>query len=191
MKKLVLVVLFLLGFSMMAMAQDAPRIEVFGGYSLLVVDTETMSSGEVDEHLNLNGWNASVAINGTKWLGFLADFGGFYGNVGQPSESADIKVHSMLFGPKVTFARGAVTPFIQALFGYARTLANSHPDGEQVFSENDFAMAMGGGVDIRVNDRISIRPVQVDYFTIKAGSTGDFADHFRYSTGVVFKMGKF
>ena len=41
MKKLVLVAVFLLGFSVMAMAQDAPKVEVFGGYSLVLVDTST------------------------------------------------------------------------------------------------------------------------------------------------------
>ena len=39
MKKLVLVAVFLLGFSVMAMAQDVPKIEVFGGYSLILMDT--------------------------------------------------------------------------------------------------------------------------------------------------------
>jgi opacity protein-like surface antigen len=152
-----------------------------------------MSDSDSGEDFNLNGWNASVAINGTKWLGFLADFGGYYGNQGSPEENADVKLYSIMFGPKASIRIGAVTPFVQALFGYARVTADMEMDDvtEQVFRENDFAMSFGGGVDINLNDRIAIRPAQLEYFTIKAGSTGDFADHFRFSTGVVFKLGKF
>ena len=189
MKKLVLVALFLLGFSMMAVAQDAPKVEIFGGYSLVMLDTETMSGEGAAGDLNLNGWNASVSLNGTKWLGFLADFGGYYGNQGDNLENADVTIYSIMFGPKAAIRIGAVTPFIQALFGYARVTADS--EDTQVFRENDFAMSFGGGLDVNLSDRISIRPAQVEYFTIKAGSTGDFADHFRFSTGVVFKLGKF
>ena len=84
MKKLVLVAVFLLGFSVMAMAQDLPKVEVFGGYSLVLVDTSTTlnQSGWEGMDLNLNGWNSSVVFNGNKYFGFVAEFGGSYGTVG-------------------------------------------------------------------------------------------------------------
>jgi opacity protein-like surface antigen len=196
MKKLVLVAVFLLGFSVMAMAQDAPAVEVFGGYSLILMDTATASGNNLDQDvdLSLHGWDTSVAFNGNKWLGFLADFGGHYGtldtssNYSDGSKSwADISLYSVMFGPKITLHRGAVSPYVQALFGYARI--KSSELGETV-TENDFAMAFGGGIDVNLSSRIAIRPVQLDYFTTKAGMTGDFADNLRYSTGFVFKFGK-
>ena len=41
MKKLVLVAVLLLGFSIVAVAQDYPKVEVFGGYSYFRMDTTT------------------------------------------------------------------------------------------------------------------------------------------------------
>jgi len=172
MKKLLLFAVILLGVSALAVAQDVPRAEVFGGYTYLRCDTDDVNSA-----CNLHGWNASAAFNGNKWLGAVADFSGHYGKV----VDTDLNVYSFLFGPKVTFRTAKATPFIQALFGTSRI-------GLDDSSEWQFAMTFGGGLDINVNDKIAVRPAQVEYFTTKNGS--DFADHFRYSAGIVFKIGK-
>jgi len=190
MKKLVLVAVCLLGFSVMTMAADTPAIEVFGGYSLVVVDTSTAFGSDAGFNLNLNGWNAQVAFNGNKWAGFVADFGGYYGSIEDTynGESASVHTHSIMFGPRIALHRGAVTPFLQALFGYARITGDVQ--GTNVFKENDFAMAFGGGLDVNVKKNLAFRPAQIDYFTTKTGLTGDFAGHFRYSAGIVLKLGK-
>lgn len=188
MKKLVLIAVFLLGMSIVAVAEDAPAIEIFGGYSFVRVDTSTAFSVPDDSFdLNMNGWRAAAAFNGNKWAGFVADFGGIYGSV-DAEESADVRVHSIMFGPRIAIRKGVFTPYVQALFGYARVTADQ--GSENVFKENDFAMAYGGGLDLKVTDMISVRPFQIEYFTTKTGLTGDFADHLRYSAGFVIKLGK-
>jgi opacity protein-like surface antigen len=195
MKKLVLVAAFLLGFSAMVLAQDTPAVEVFGGYSLTIVDTRVVleQSEYNGSDLNLNGWNGSVAFNANKWAGLVAEFGGSYGTVGDPHMRRwmDVSIFSIMVGPKVTLRRGAAAPFVQALFG------NAHVKGREAFSgvfethaENDLAMALGGGIDVNLNQRVALRPVQLDYFTTRTGSTGDFAQHLRFSTGFVIKLGK-
>jgi opacity protein-like surface antigen len=195
MKKLVLIAVFLLGFSVMAMAQDAPKVEVFGGFSFVKVDTSTALKGTTFDWLDLNlkGWNGSIAINGNKWAGFVADFGGYYGvtvtNPSKPISGAwmDYRIQSIMVGPRITLSRGKASPFVHALFGYAgvRTSA-SHI----VNSERDFAMAIGGGVDVNLNSRVAIRAVQLDSFMARTVLTGNFAKNLRLSTGVVFKLGK-
>jgi opacity protein-like surface antigen len=173
MKKLVLVAVFLLGFSVMAMAQDVPRIEVFGGYSLVLMDTSTAlkQSGFEGMDLNLNGWNSSIAFNGNKYLGFVAEFGGYYGTVGYeernrpPYSWADISIHSIMIGPKFTLHRGAVAPFVQTLLGYAHIKGS---EAGETYTENDMAMALGGGIDVNLNERVSLRPVQLDYFATRS-----------------------
>lgn len=187
MKKLVLIAVFLLGLSMMAMAQDTPAVELFGGYSFVDVDTATAFDAPDGYNLNLNGWNASVAINANRWAAFVAEFGGYYGS---PSdvENVDVSIHSIMFGPRISLRKGMITPFFQGLFGYGRV--NGEERNQNVLTENDFAMAFGGGLDINVSNMIAIRPVQLDYFTVKAGTTGDFSDNLRYSAGIVLKLGK-
>ena len=196
MKKLVLVAVFLLGFSVMAMAQDVPRVEVFGGYSLILVDTTTALKQSLFEgmNLNLNGWNGSIAINGNKWGAFVADFGGSYGVAGEEhsvptrwGEWMDVSIHSIMVGPKFTLHRGKASPFVQTLIGVARIKTSwAHQD----YIENVLALTLGGGIDVNLNDMVALRPVQLDYFTTKSGRTGDFADHLKFSTGFVIKLGK-
>jgi c-di-GMP-binding flagellar brake protein YcgR len=53
------------------------------------------------------------------------------------------------------------------------------------FSDTGIAGAFGGGLDVKVNDRINIRAIQVDYNPIRIdGQTGH---NFRFGVGVVSK----
>jgi hypothetical protein len=186
MKKLVLVAVLLLGFSMVAMAQDNPKIEVFGGYSFNKCD---VGAGNLDVSCNLHGWDVSASFNGNKYLGLVADMSGYYGQATDQTTSIgpDVKIHSFLFGPKLAIRTGKVTPFMQGLFGLSHLNGNAGP-GKANTSENQFAMAFGGGVDVHLNDLVNIRPAQLEYMTSKDAS--QFLNHFRYSVGIVFKLGK-
>jgi hypothetical protein len=71
-----------------ALAQDAPKAEVFAGYSYgnyemiagasSISSTATTISGAPSARLGLNGWNASVAANMNRWFSFATDFSGYY-----------------------------------------------------------------------------------------------------------------
>lgn len=177
MKKLVLIAVFLLGFSLVSMAQNNPTAEIYLGYAYSRCDTQG-----ADESCNLNGWNGSVSLNPNNKVGVVVDFGGYYGKVG---DDIDANIHSLMVGPKVTFRQERVTPFVQALIGYAHPNLKAGPT--VLAKENDFAMAFGGGLDINITDLFAVRPVQMDYFVVKSGS--DMLDNFRYSGGIVFKLG--
>ncbi len=192
MKKLMLFTVLLCGFSAMAIAQGVPRFELFGGYSYNRCDMEEFSDGELDTACNLHGWNLSFAVNANKWAGVVADFSGHYGNfdglagslVNSWDDSIDVQMHSVMIGPKFTLRMPKVTPFAQALVGWAKP---NFKEGPMVLGkEHDFAMAFGGGLDINVSEHFAIRPVQVDYFPIKSGNS--ITDNFRYSAGAVLKL---
>ena len=183
MKRFVVFSILLLGFSAVAVAQDTPAAEVFGGYSYLRCDT-----GSDDISCNLNGWNGSAAFNVNQTFGVVADFGGYYGTV---EDVVKMKLHSFMFGPKFAFrSNEKVTPFVQALFGGIRS--KFEIEGEGSFSETDLAMAFGGGLDINVSDRIAIRPVQFEYVPVRVSDevSSDWSHNLRYSAGIVFKLGK-
>ncbi|MBN2241058.1 MAG: outer membrane beta-barrel protein [Acidobacteria bacterium] len=182
MKKLLLSAVLLLTLSALAAAQDTPAVEIFGGYSFVRL-TDTGPSN--DASTNLNGWDASIVFNANQWAGFVADIGGYY----TTDFDADLKTHSIMFGPKFAMRKGAVTPFAQVLFGVAMARANDSESGVEYLNENDFAMALGGGIDINVAPAIAIRPAQVEYLGIRSEETGDFKNSFRYSAGIVFKLG--
>jgi opacity protein-like surface antigen len=171
MKKLVLVMMLLLSFSVMAAAQDAPALEVFGGYSFLRCDT-----GSDDIACNLSGWSGSAAINANRYIGGLIEFSGNYGTVNEET----LRIHSLLVGPRFTYRMEKVTPFAQMLLGVVRENAADS-------LTNRFGMTFGGGIDVNITDRIAIRPVQAEYYTIKVQN--EFTKNFRYSAGVVIKLG--
>jgi len=154
--------LLLLGIS--AMAQDeTPGVELFGGYSYL---HQNIANGG----FNLNGGSTSVALNVNHWLGVVADVGAYHGS--------PLTTVTYLFGPKFSYrSKSPVTPFAHILFGGAHTTNSS----------NAFAMAVGGGLDLRADSNWSWRMVQAEYlFTnFNDGVTGH-QHNARISTGVVY-----
>jgi len=168
------------------MAQDTPKAEVFGGYSYLRVnELSGLGIG-----LNLNGWNGSVTGNVNDWFGVKADFSGQYGRPSFFGFSPDLglktNVHSFLFGPSVSYrGHSAIVPFGHALFGVSRGYANLF--GFNV-SDSAFAMAFGGGVDLKLGDAIAVRLIQADYMQTRFAFFHQ--NHTRLSAGIVFRLGR-
>ena len=81
-------------------------------------------------------------------------------------------------------------PFAHALFGaslFRGFTSDIRPAGN-VYTFDDatsLAMALGGGLDLRVNKRIDVRLIQFDYTPTFFGSGRQ--DNFRVSVGIVFK----
>ncbi len=140
-----------------ARAQGAPKYEVFGGYSY-------KSDDIIRERLNLNGFEASVTRNFANGLGIEGNVAGSYG---------EHTHHTYMAGLKYTFKGDKVRPYVHALAGLDQFET----------STVGFATAFGGGVDARINDRISIRIVQVDYAPV---FYPEAAHNVRVSTGIVF-----
>jgi outer membrane protein OmpA-like peptidoglycan-associated protein len=96
-----------------------------------------------------------------------------------------------------------VTPYVNALFGgvyltastaVSATPASSSGTARQYLSQNAFAMALGGGFDIRVSKYVSLRPAGLDYFMTRLQNPSSLQDnnqhHFRYSAGINFTFGR-
>lgn len=128
-------------------------------------------------------------INGT--LGVVADLGGYHN--GQDA-NFDPTTFSYLFGPRFSIRKSSrFTPYVQALFGGTR-VSSSLVDSNSgnLITENGFAAAFGGGLDVRVTDRVAFKPFQVEYLMTQVPNIWS-ADHtqnnIRYSAGVVFRFG--
>ncbi len=155
----------LLGFyaisSLSARAQD--KVELFGGYSYM----RFLSS-------NLNGWEISGQYKFVDWLGGVADFDGHYGSINGISTST----YTYLFGPQISLP-SRLSPFGHLLLGGAH-------DSTGGFGRSSFSMALGGGIDAELTDRIHWRLVQADYLTTQFG--GGSQNNFRFSTGILIKF---
>src|SRR5262249_31678023 len=102
------------------------------------------------------------------------------------------RVYNFLAGPEFK-ARNSTrfTPFAHVLGGVAYTSANFTTPGPTFNlhldkSDTSFAMALGGGLDIRASKRVSFRAV-VDYNPVFVNdSTSGTRDFVRFSLGVLF-----
>lgn len=183
MRKLFFIAALLLALPLIAQAQDAPKVEVFGGYSYLRADDYFNIN---NDGIDLHGWNASTAVNINKWVGIAADFSGHYGDITiLPGSKADISGYLFLIGPRFSYRKHKVlTPFGHVLLGAAR-LHTSYLGSKN--SDAAFAMAVGGGLDATVHPNLAIRLFQTDYVLTRFND--DSQHNFRLSTGLVLRLG--
>jgi opacity protein-like surface antigen len=174
-------------FASSALAQNStPKVQAFGGYSLVHADTGGLTGSALDSALsqppgtfrvnsNFSGWNSEVQYNLNHWLGFAADFAGHYGNPFSSSnqsliELPDANEYSIMGGPVYTYkTKSKFTPFVHALVGGERFHldAGSIPGlfgSSQYVTDWALAAAVGAGVDYKVYPRFSVRLGQFDYY---------------------------
>ena len=183
--KLKLLVCLLAVFSLSGAAtyaQDNPKIDVFAGYSYVRANPGPTS----DNAFSLNGGSVSVDYHVNGWLGAVADLGGYHnGDVRGTGTTGTLTTY--LFGPRVTLRSfHRLTPFGQTLFGFGR--GTSDISGTLAGNQNAFAMAVGGGVDYKISNRFSVRPLQVDYLLTRfneATTNNQTQNGLRASAGVV------
>lgn len=195
MKKLSLLTLLLvLCLPLAALAQEeAPKVEMFGGYSYLRVNP----GGGIDG-ISSHGFNTSLAGNITRNIGIVGEFSRFTKSINisdvldEPifgTFEARARVSTFMFGPRFTLRGGNAEPFVHALFGGAHGKFEASAAGlSESVSGVAFAYALGGGLDIKAHDNFAIRIAQLDY--IQARVAGERLNNLRYSAGVVIRFGK-
>jgi len=191
MKGLFALIAFVMLLAPTALAQhdDYKKWEFFGGYSALGFDT---LAGETDiaaindvlsGRNTLRGFELSITRNFHRYWGVKGDYSLHLreDNFSRPAGdgTVDSTVQNFLGGIQIkdneTEAR--LKPFAHALFGVANQKVDlDSPNLGAVFgltdfhvNETSFAMAFGGGLDIRLNDRIDIRAAQIDWNIINRG----------------------
>ncbi|HVN10189.1 MAG TPA: Ig-like domain-containing protein [Patescibacteria group bacterium] len=163
---------------------DYPHWEWFLGYSYY---NGRVGSG-VDSY-NGNGGSTNIEYNVNHWFGVVADFGGYHTGKIDGVET-DIAQYSYLFGPRLNYRFGdryQHTLFGQVLFG------GMHAGGSALGtsgSDNAFAMAVGGGVDVGVTKHLALRLGQFEYVLSDYDISGyKPQNNFRFSTGLVVRWG--
>lgn len=193
-------------------ADDYPKVEVFAGYSALGEGnsgriTFGPTANTDSSYATTTGFETSVIGNFSKHLGIKGDFSAHFGNDSGrgpfiactptcTTTTQDFqfktRVYNFLAGPEFK-ARNSTrfTPFAYALAGAAHTSASFTTTSPTLnlflkTSNNSFAMALGGGLDIRAGKRVSFRG-SMDYnpVFIRDSGTGR-RDLVRISLGLLF-----
>ena len=198
----VLVLGFTLFIGTVAFAQDDHKIEATGDYSYFRLNPGLPS---VWNSQNLNGGGGQGALYFKPWLALAADLQG-YGSFTQcPKRSSEFigcasgNLFTYTFGPQIKYRAGKLEPFAEVLLGgahsnfYANACnKNTGECGSRSPSNNAFALAIGGGVDIAVSEHFGIRLVDADYELTRFGNnfTGgnNSQSNFRFQTGVQFRF---
>jgi len=144
---------------------------------------------------NLNGGSAEVAIQVYRNFSAVADITG--DRAGTTSVSGQsLSLLSYTGGPRFSYSlrrsqRTHITPFVQALVGAVHGFDAPFPNGSGTVtnSANALALLLGGGIDVAVSHRFSIRAVQVDYGLYRLSNNANNSENLlRVSTGVVFRI---
>lgn len=210
----------LLAFTAMA-ADEVPKFEVSADYSFAHFDP----ARNFFKTKNLNGGGGAFTLNFGNYFGVKADFQGYgssnfgytlpsgvtlpNGTVTTSPTAATLQgnLFTYTFGPVIKKHTGVFQPFGEVLLGAAHSnaYANVFKDIYGISRSNNnngFAMVVGGGLDLRLNRTITLRPAEVDYLLTRFGSnyvppasTGlpsistQNQNSFRYLAGVDFTFG--
>ena len=173
-----------------AQSSDYTKWEFFGGYSALNFDnlggdTNNAAINDVlGDKNNLRGFELAITRNFHKYVGAKFDYSLHLreDNFSRPAGSGtiDTTVQNFLGGIQVknnTEDGPRFKPFGHALFGVAvQKIDVDSPQLPALFgisdfhvNETSFAMAFGGGIDIRLNHRFDVRAGQIDWNIIRRG----------------------
>ncbi|MGA2967280.1 MAG: hypothetical protein ABSD64_13805 [Terriglobales bacterium] len=189
--------------------QPLPRLELFVGGSY--AKAGFFNAGH---WAGLPGWDFSLGVNASRWLGFVVGGGQYFGTseiptgtpapfptCGQgansfcpgtyPTFNVATREYNFLFGAQ--FARRKYerwTPIGELLYGHQGTRGRATGGGETVTEiGTGRAIVAGGGLDRKINERFALR-LKADYFltgTAFPGFGKKKQDNFRFSMGVVIR----
>ena len=165
MKKTLLVFGAILLFGLAAFAQDDeyPKFELSGTASALMADIDVLG----DE--TMWGYGIGAQYNANKYFGIVGEWTANHGestfDTGEGDIPLDLRVQTIMFGPRFSYRTKPVTLFGHFLVGAATLKAD---DDTGYFDFNSVtswqvAYAIGGGLDINLGKHFAIRPIQLDY----------------------------
>jgi outer membrane protein OmpA-like peptidoglycan-associated protein len=194
------VIALLYALSAVAAAQDqpVPKLELFGGYSLL--DPNATFHGQLPDALqplscrlktNPRGVGASATYNFNHWFGLTADASTHWGS-GESTLAEKLKnagFTNYSFGPKLTYRFHSLAPFIECLVGDHRLMP------EAFHNINKLGFMFGGGIDAKLYKHVAFRLIRAD-FVMSSYQYGPVATTpstdirgVRLQTGFVFSFG--
>ena len=186
-------------------AEDYPRVEAFLGYNYV-----HFYSQNAVPSFSANGGSGQFTYNFSRWIGGVLDAGAVTNN-----NFAGFSVNNtqafFMAGPRFSLRKSRFKPYVQAVFGGVYYTASTQIDGTLIAAppviplpltpvtvqvtaaQTKFAMAIGGGLDIKIARWLAFRPGALDYYYTRIGdlrAPGDNSqNNLRYSAGLTFMFG--
>jgi len=134
----------------------------------------------------MNGGSGELAIRNSRNTSYVINFGRTAQNNINGIDQ-NLILYTLLEGARYTLGRDErlFAPFGEAMVGISHTASNY----AYYKSTNAAALLFGGGVDINLGHRISLRPVEADWlFTAHKNGQNNFQNQLRLSAGIVFHI---
>ena len=195
MKKLLLLAAMLFVASMSAYAQDEyPKFELAGTFNFVRADIDVFGNESI------YGYGVGAQYNANKYFGVVTEWTAAHGTSGPATIVQDgvnynipefyTRVQTLLVGPRFSYRPKAVTVFGHWLLGAG---TNKVDWGIGSATKWQFAMAIGGGVDVNVGRHFAIRAVQIDWLPIHSNldnleGASNYLNNVRYQFGGVIKF---
>jgi opacity protein-like surface antigen len=170
--------------------------------------TQSFNSGHIARP---NGWNVSLGLNVSEWMGFVFEGNGLYGISKIPSNlhapfpncdgssgefcppgdgptfNVDTKLYNYLVGAQFPYRKSErFTPFGEVLFGHAGVRGEARDRAGRLFAETSGGLGLvaGGGVDYNINPRFALR-FKADYLQTRLFRLKQ--DNAVFSVGIVIR----
>jgi opacity protein-like surface antigen len=187
MRKLLFFAILIVATASMAFAQstDYNKVEFAAGYSHARVDTgvedpdlEDDVADFLSDRRGFHGFDASITGNLTRYFGLKGNISGHFKSDsftdGLDTINTRERMWNFLGGVQLkdNSKETRVKPFGHVLAGVARQdVRFSSPSIATTFDIDDtnFAMKFGGGVDVRLNERLDLRVIEFNYNPIFRG----------------------
>jgi hypothetical protein len=161
-----LLTIMLAGMSSLLAAQDQaatpPKVDLFVGYQWLNPGGQVPEPGQpADSPVTLTppgmgkGLGSAVAYNFTGHWALEADFGYNWSDFGSETTVSG--------GPRLMFRTPGMNYFVHTLLGLNRFDISSMTAGTSALSSNGLGAVLGGGIDLPVVPRLTIRLIEADY----------------------------
>jgi opacity protein-like surface antigen len=183
---------FFIGYAHERANNGADRLDVRG--RAVNANGTTRRVDFVSDRIPYNGATTEIVANVTRHIGLVGNFSATFANtdfvdsLSGGAFHARVSRYLLLGGPRYNFRNSSpFIPYAHALFGVARYQAKfrNHDFTCPDTTETAFAMALGGGLDIRASKHIDVRAGQIDYVPVFFSHKRE--DGLRFSAGVKIK----
>ena len=168
--------LLLLSLNVFGQEAPPPKVDIFAGYAWMHPggNVGTVRLPDINP-----GLGVGPTFNFNRWGGLTLDFGGHYGD--------NIRIATLMAGPRIKLRQEHFEPFIHALFGLHRLSITG------LGTDNNFGMILGGGFDIPLTRTFGLRLIEADYVWGRHDfariATTDNLSGARLRTGIILNLG--
>lgn len=158
---------------------DYNKYEFYVGYSHNRVDVGRVRDiGDDDpdfddlndifaEREGFHGFESSATTNLTRYIGLKFDYSYHQKSIGNEVDNTTARLHNFVGGIQIKDNSRAtrVKPFAHAMFGFARYALDLTELDDDIadFDDAGFSAVIGGGLDVRVHQRVDVRVIQFDW----------------------------